>query len=215
MGLAARLKRADHATLSGTQFRNLVENEIIRTAERVVPNKKGLCADGAYACAAPAAAVVPPAGAEEPLHKRIVGILRSSVIATALRTPDFVHATVSDELAAFKVYVSELPGCQDLPMIAVCARMIMEQKFPRITHLALWHMALPATNAPSESLWSDVGNLADGNRNRISEEHLSVELSVKRNYDLVKHLRAQVGCNPSESLEQAQKRWDASNENGH
>lgn len=37
-------------------------------------------------------------------------------------------------------------------LLAVCARMIMEQKFPRITHLALWHMALPATNAPSESV---------------------------------------------------------------
>ena len=41
---------------------------------------------------------------------------------------------------------------------------------------------------------------------------MSVELSVKRNYDLVKHLRAQIGCTPAESLEQAQKRWEESNE---
>lgn len=44
------------------------------------------------------------------------------------------------------------------------------------THLALWYMDCrqPATNAALVSLWSDVGNLADGNRNRISEEHLPV-----------------------------------------
>jgi hypothetical protein len=212
MGLAAHLQRPGHPALSGTEFRKLVENEIIRTAERVVPNKKGLCAGGAFACSAPAAPEAPPAAAAEPLYKRMGSILRSSVVATAIKTPDFAHATVAEELAAFKVYVSELPGCKDLPLIGVCGRTIMEQKFPRITHLALWHMALPATNAPSESLWSDVGNLADGNRNRISDEHLSVELSVKRNYDLVKHLRAQIGCKPAESLEQAQKRWEESNE---
>jgi hypothetical protein len=148
--------------------------------------------------------------APEPLFKRAAGEFRSSVAAPGLglKSPNFEHASVAEELGAFKVFVSELPKCEDLPLLAVCGAAIRAQKFPRIVHLALWHMGLPATNAPSESLWSDMGHLSDGKRNRISEDHLSVEVEIKRNYDLVKYLRQQIGCKPTETLEQAQQRWE-------
>lgn len=121
---------------------------------------------------------------------------------------DFI-VSAQEELLNFRMEVGK--SRNSLSPLQFFAECIQLKKFPRVVHAGIWLMGLPATNAPSESLWCDTGRVSDGKRNRISGEHLEQQVRLKRNHDLVKYFRALVGALPNKTLEEAWDRYRAVN----
>jgi hypothetical protein len=143
-------------------------------------------------------------GEAVPMFKKLKGSLGNSVVMPASSNiGKFEHATVAEEFGAFKMMLATLP-CEKMTTMELVHTCISLNKFPWMVHAMLWHMGLPATNAPSESVWSDMSGLCEGNWTKTTLEHVDLELSMKRNHDVVLHLRRFVECNP-ETLEQGHK----------
>lgn len=60
-----------------------------------------------------------------------------------------------------------------------------KENFPMLAQLSKFILAIPASSAPSERLFSSAGNTVTDKRNRISPEVLNGVLFLKSNYDLL------------------------------
>ena len=205
LGLSDLLAPPSGPHLDGRLFRKRVEAKLVAVAGRVAPRRRSLCASGFF----PVAEAARPqadeghAAPQEALFKR-VRLFSSAVPHPAASSDEFTD-NLEAEASQFRDYLANFEDSTTSPVEAI-GKLLFSKRFPRLCHTSLWLLSLPATNAPSESLWSDQGFISDGRRNRITVGHQQLQLCIRRNWNLIRFLRSKVRAAPGESLEVAYRR---------